>query len=401
MPTYSYVAINQTGETVRGKIAAVNEIDLEERLDGLGMDMIDFKLQKASKGGLFSGGIKTRDLIVFCIHIEQLDKAGVPLLDSLADLRDTTDSPKLRDLIADIYEQVKGGEMLSQALDKYPKVFGNVFVGLVRAGEETGQVADAFRHLANHLKWNDELRRKVKKALRYPIALMFLMAGVITMMMLFVVPQLSDFLTSQGFDLPIHTRALIATSEAFTDYWYLIFGFPVLFIVGINVAYRTSEKFAYVMDRIMLSVPYIGPVILKSNLARFSRFFSVTFVSGIEVLECLKTAHSVVGNRIVAEAVQNVRQSVAEGNSLTLSLTATEKFPSLVLRMFKVGEESGNMEDALENINFFYDREVNDSVEAIVGVIQPALTIVLGAIMFWITAAVFGPLYGSFEQMEF
>jgi type IV pilus assembly protein PilC len=397
---YTYVAINTAGDTVKGKMVAVNELDLEERLKGLGLDLIRYRMVKSARVSFF-GRIKARDLIILCIHLEQLERAGVPLLDAIADLRDTTDAPRLRDLLSDVYELVKSGNVLSKALAKYPKVFDNVFIGLVKAGEETGQLADSFMHLANHIKWNEELRRKVKKAIRYPIGLLFLMAGVMTVMMLFVVPQISEFLLSQGFDLPLHTRALIATSEAFVSHWYLIFGIPVfIFMVG-AVAYRTSESFAYAIDKMMLRFPLIGQIIIKANLARFTHFFTVTFVSGIDILVCLETAKDVVGNRVLKEAINDVRQNVADGNSLTLALTATGRFPNLVLRMFKVGEESGNMEQALKNVNYFYDREVNDSVESIVGVIQPALTLLMGLLLLWITAAVFGPLYDSFSKMEF
>ncbi len=400
MAAYTYVAINTAGDTVKGKMVAVNELDLEERLKGLGLDLIRYRMVKSARVSFF-GRIKARDLIILCIHLEQLERAGVPLLDAIADLRDTTDAPRLRDLLSDVYELVKSGNVLSKALAKYPKVFDNVFIGLVKAGEETGQLADSFMHLANHIKWNEELRRKVKKAIRYPIGLLFLMAGVMTVMMLFVVPQISEFLLSQGFDLPLHTRALIATSEAFVSHWYLIFGIPVfIFMVG-AVAYRTSESFAYAIDKMMLRFPLIGQIIIKANLARFTHFFTVTFVSGIDILVCLETAKDVVGNRVLKEAINDVRQNVADGNSLTLALTATGRFPNLVLRMFKVGEESGNMEQALKNVNYFYDREVNDSVESIVGVIQPALTLLMGLLLLWITAAVFGPLYDSFSKMEF
>lgn len=400
MPLYSYVALNQSGTTVKGKMIAINEIDLEERMRALGMDLIRFKQSKSSKGG-FRGRVSVRDLIMLCVHLEQLDKAGVPLLDSLADLRDSTESVKLRDLLSDIYEQVKGGSILSEALSKYPKVFDVVFIGLIKAGEQTGKLSETFAQLGHHLKWNEALRNKVKKSVRYPIALLVMMSGVITVMMLFVVPQLSSFLISQGFELPIHTRALIATSEIFVNFWYVILGTPVLIIMLIRLGCRYSESFAYQVDRMMLKMPFIGPVILKGNLSRFVHFFTITFTSGIEVLECLNTAQNVVKNRVIRDAIKTVRQNVSDGNSITLSLTATNKFPSLVLRMFKVGEESGNMEDALNNVNYFYDREVNDSVEAIVATIQPALIIVMGLMLLWITSAVFGPLYDSFSKMDF
>lgn len=400
MPTYSYVAVNSRGETVRGKVTAANEMALEERLHELKLDVIDYKTLKKKAGGMLGGGVGPKDLIMMCVHLEQLDRAGVPLLEALEDLRDSAETPAFRDLMADVFENVKGGEVFSSALQKHSDVFGEVFIGLVAAGEHTGRLAESFAHLASHLKWSNDLRRAIKKAIRYPIGLMFLMSAVITLMMMFVVPQLSDFLTSQGFELPIHTRALIATSDAFLNYWYVIFGIPVFTIIMLIVLYRVSPRAKYRIDAILLRTPLIGPVFLKIDLARFVHFFSITFSSGIGVLECLRTAQKVISSSVIKESVGFIMQNVSEGNSLTKSLQSTHKFPSLVVRMFKVGEDSGNMDQALENITFFYNREVDDSVEALIGMIQPLLTIVMGLVMFWITAAIFGPLYQSFSNLD-
>ena len=400
MPTFQYSAINNNGKTVRGKMTAANELDLEERLKELNLDALTFKALKKSSGGIF-GKISVKELVMFCIHLEQLDKAGVPLLDSLADMRDSADSPVFRDIMADVYENVKSGDILSLALSKRPDVFNNVFVGLVAAGEKTGRMSEAFGHLAGHLKWNSDFRRSIKKAMMYPIALILVMGGVITLMMMFVVPQLVDFLTAQGFDLPTHTRALIWVSALFSNYWYIILGIPIFTVIMILIMYRLSSGFNYFVDKVMLHSPAIGPVIQKINLARFSQFFAITFSSGIGILECLTTAKNVIGNAVMREAVDNIMRNVSEGSSLTRAISSTQQFPNLVVRMFKVGEDSGNMDEALENINFFYEREVQDSVDRMIGFIKPSLTLVLGAILFWIIAAVFGPLYNSFSEMDF
>ena len=400
MPVYTYMATNSSGNTVKGKLTASNDLDLEERLTELGLVLIDHKALNKGKAGLISK-VNTKELIVFCVHMEQLDKAGVPVLDALSDIRDSADSPAFRDVIADVYESVKGGDVLSVALKKRPDVFSNIFVGLIAAGEKTGNMAESCGQLAAHLKWNNDLRRKIKKAITYPIILIIVMSAVVALMMLFVVPQLVDFLQAQGFDLPFHTKALIWTSNMFVDYWYLIFGLPILTLIILVILYKNSESARYKIDSALLKMPFIGPVILKINLARFSHFFAITFKSGMGVLDCLGTARNVVGNAVIKEAVYFIIQNVSEGNSLTRAISATQKFPSLVVRMFKVGEDSGNMEDALHNINFFYDREVEDSVNGMIEIIQPTLTVVMGGIMFWVTAAVFGPLYESFSNLEF
>lgn len=400
MRSYNYVAINTRGRRIRGTVTAENELDLEERLKQAGMDMVSAKPARERRSTFFSR-VRPQDLIVLCLHLEQLDRAGVPLHEALADIRDTTESARLKDVLTGVYESVKSGTVLSKALAQHPKVFNTVFVGLIAAGEKTGNLADSFMHLADHLKWMNDIRRKIQKAIRYPAVLLVVIAGVITTLMTFVVPQLIEFILAQGFTVPLHTRALIATSNAFVDYWYLIFGIPIILTMLLSYFYIQYYAFAYKVDALLLKAPVFGKVIRKIDMARFTHFFSVMFNSGIDILDSLDAGGGVVRNRVLRESVEFVRTSVMDGNSMTLSLKLSNQFPSLVIRMFKVGEDSGNMKNALENITFFYDREVNDAVEGMVSMIQPALTVVLGALIFWIIAAVFGPLYENLAKMKY
>jgi type IV pilus assembly protein PilC len=181
----------------------------------------------------------------------------------------------------------------------------------------------------------------------------------------------------------------------------VFFGTPILIVVIISTLYRISENFAYNWDKMLLFLPFIGKTIRKINMARFTHFFSVMFKSGIDILDSLDGASRVMSNRVLKDAIVTVKRSVSDGTSLTASLRMSNQFPMLVIRMFKVGEESGNMNEALENVNFFYNREVTDAVDAMIGMIQPALTIVMGVLIFWVVSAVFGPLYESFSKMPF
>ncbi len=399
MAVYNYTSINEKGRTIRGSMVAENEIDLETRLKEVGLDLINYKVAKAKAGG--KSKIKLKDMIILCLHLEQLSRAGVPIHEALGDVRDSTESRKLRDIMTDILEKVKTGSKLSEALSSYPRVFNEVFVGLVAAGEKNGNLTDSFVHMADHMKWTNDLHRKVKKAVSYPIVLLVVLSGVIAILMVFVVPKLIKFIIDQGFTVPFHTRALIWTSEAFQNRWYIIFGIPVMIFMAVAALYRTSEPFAYKFDGMMLRLPVIGGTIRKINLARFTHFFSVMFKSGIDIPDALMSARKVVGNRVIQESVEVVHRSIVEGNNLTNSLRMSNQFPTLVIRMFKVGEDSGNMNDALTNIKFFYDREVADAVDGMIGLIQPALTLVMGSLIFWVIAAVFGPLYQSFQNMKF
>lgn len=400
MAAYNYVAMNQEGKRVKGELTADNEVDLEMRLRELQLDLLSCKEASNKSAGLFSK-VRTNDLIVLCLHLEQLSKAGVPLLEAIADVRDSTESEKLKNIMADVFESVKTGSQFSDALAKYPTDFDEVFIGLVKAGEKTGDMPEVYHHLADHYKWSSDIKRKIKKARTYPMFLLLVMTVVISVLMIFVVPKLIDFITSQGFDIPIHTRALIATSEVFAEYWYIIFSVPIVSFILFKLFYRHSEPFARQVDAIYLKLPVFGKTIRKINMARFTHFFGIMFRSGIDILEALSSARNVVNNRKLKESIEDVRKLVSEGSSVTNALQQSGEFPTMVVRMFKVGENSGNMNEALENVNFFYSREVNDAVESMVGMIQPALTITMGLLVFWVISAVFGPLYDAFSQMPF
>lgn len=400
MINYRYRAINTMGRTVRGTVTAENESDLELRLKQTGLEVISAKALRERRA-LITRGVRVRDLIMLCLHMEQLDRAGVPIHQALTDIRDSTDSARLRDVLTSVTESLKGGKILSAALAEHPRIFSQVFIGLIAAGEKTGKLSEAFGHIATHLKWSDDIRRKIKRSTRYPLALLVVISVVVAILMTFVVPKLLDFILMQGFAIPWHTHALIAVSDAFQHSWYIIFGTPIIFSAAIILLYRKSPTFALRFDQLMLRIPYIGSVMRKIDMARFSHFFSIMFNSGIDLLQSLKTARDVVHNRVLKNAVEEARDNITSGTSLTNALRDTQQFPSLVIRMFKVGEDSGNMGDALENITFFYDREVNESVDTMIGMIQPILTIVMGAVIFWVIAAVFGPLYESLGQMKF
>lgn len=399
MSTYTYTALNERGRSIRGSMVADNVVDLETRLKEVGLDLINYREQ--SKKASARSKIRIKDMIILCLHLEQLLRAGVPIHEAIMDVRDSTESRKLRDIMTDVLEKIKSGSTLSEALATYPRVFDEIFVGLVGAGEKNGNLTDSFVHMSEHLKWTNDLRRKVRKAMAYPIVLLVVMSGVIAILMVAVVPKLIKFILDQGFKIPFHTKALIYTSEAFQNHWYLIFGIPIGTFIIVGMVYRSVEPFAYWMDGMMLRLPVLGPTIRKINLSRFTHFFSVMFKSGIDIPDALLAARKVVKNRVIRESAEMVHRGIIEGNNLTTSLRISNQFPTLVIRMFKVGEDSGNMNDALTNIKFFYDREVADSVDGMVGMIQPALTLVMGGLIFWVIAAVFGPLYNSFSQMKF
>lgn len=401
MPLYTYKALNQTGRRVTGQMTANNDVDLFQRLRQVNLELVSAKITKTGGGlsALFSKGISSRELVQLCLHLQQLSGAGVSLMEGLADVRDSTDHRRLRDLIAETYEDVASGSSLSEAFARHPRIFGTVFVSLLAAGEESGNLTESFYQLVKHLKWTDDINSKVKKAVRSPIFMLVVLLGMFVSMMTFVVPQLVGFLTGQGQAIPSITAALIDTSNAVRNYWWLMAAVPVALVVGIGTLRRTSEAFALRTDLWLLRVPVFGELIRKIALSRFAHFFATMFQSGVPILNCLDTASRVVGNRGLMRSLATVRAGVADGNPLSTGLRNTGEFPSLVIRMVRIGEESGNLGDTLNNVTEFYDRDVDEAVNGLIDMISPVMTLVGGGMMVWIIAAVMGPLYNSIGNM--
>ncbi len=400
MPQFNYKAINDAGKKVGGQITAANEYDLYQRLRDLRLELVDFREVKAKGGGLsFAQPIQTRDLIQLCMHLQQLQAAGVSLIEGLQDVRDSTDHRRLKDMLAEVYQDVAAGASLSEAFGRHPKTFGHVFKSLLSAGEESGNLTEAFDQLVKHLKWQEEITGRIKKATRYPSIMLVVIMIMFIVMMTFVVPEVVSFLTSSGIELPAITVALIATSEFVQGYWWSIPLVPVLLVVLYKGGRRTSDGLAYQMDKLILRLPKFGPLVRKISLSRFAHFFAVMFNSGVPILTCLDTAQKVVDNLCLQKSLESVRQSVQEGNPLSLGLKETGEFPSLVIRMVKIGEDSGNLSETLEHVTTFYDNDVRDSVDGLIAMIEPALTVFAGGLIVWIVAAVFGPIYDSFDQM--
>lgn len=406
MAKYNYRALNKSGRPVRGSLTAANETDLFQQLQSGGFELIDCKkVGSENKGlsllrGFFGAGkVKVRDKIQLFVHMEQLQKAGVPLLESLADIRDTAESPRLRDILTELHREVSEGSSLSEAMGKFPAVFENIFISLVAAGEETGNLLDSFSQVIRHLKWSDAMQVKKTKALRYPKILLFVVFIVVGVMMTYVVPEVTSFLANIGQELPPVTKALIATSEFFTNYLF----YMVIVIVALYIAFRVgrtiSESFKYYTDYLVLRLPIVGPVTQKIALSIFCQTFAVLFTSGLEVLKCLEAAARTSNNVVLRQALDSVKEGVREGNPISKSMETTGEFPTLVLRMVRIGEESGNLSGVLNQVAEFYDQDVNESIDAMISMIEPALTVILGGLMLWIAAGVFGPIYNSFGDM--
>jgi len=400
MEVFRYKAIDERGRMHRGRADAVNAADLETRLSRLGLDLIDFRELKSGRHDARRAGIRRIDLITFCFHLEQLIRAGVPILEGLADLRDTVGNRRLREVTAALIESIEGGKNLSGAMADFPQVFDPVLVSLIRAGEQSGRLTDVLHKVIENLKWQDEQAALTRRLLMYPTVVGVVLTGTLLFMMLYVVPQLLNFLSNMGQALPLQTRALIAFSRFFSTYWYLALGLPLLAGIGVWLAVRASPVFAQRVDAWKLRLPVLGPIVKKLIVTRVCNVFSIMYTSGITVLECIRAGEDVAGNRAIGRALRDAGRMIQDGGGISASFAATGLFPPLVVRMLRVGENAGALEEALDNVSYFFNRDVQESVNRLQSMLLPTMVIVLGAFMMWIVSAVFGPLYDLFTHIK-
>ncbi len=400
MPAYRYHAVDAEGHSAKGTMDAANEVDLEQRLKRTGLDLLTFRL--AERNPTITGiPITRRDLITFCFHMEQISRAGIPYFEGLNDLRDSMENARFRQVLTALLEDLEGGKMLSQALAGHPDVFDTVFVNLVKAGEQTGQLDEVFANLSSTLKWQDELISQTRRLVIYPAIVLVVILSVLAFLLLYLVPQLVSLIRNMGGELPLQTRLLISLSDLLSHWWGLFLALPVAGLIGFNVALRHDAGTRLGWDHFKLYLPLTGPILRKIVLARFATVFATTYKAGIPVLEGLRLAQQVVGNRAIAAALAEAEQQIIAGESLSKSFQKLAIFPPLVLRMLRIGESTGALDTALLNISDFYNRDVKDSIEKALKVLEPALTIILGGILGLIMYAVLMPVYDILTKFKF
>jgi type IV pilus assembly protein PilC len=402
VPTFQYKAIDRTGQPARGGLEAVNEVDLEQRLRRMGLDLITCRqVERAGSTPIPGGSVTRQELINFCFDMEQMTRAGIPLIDGLRDLRDTVDNTRFRDVLSGMTEDMEGGKVMSQCMATYPRVFQPVFVGLVRAGEQTGRMPEVFASLTTSLKWEDELASQTKRLLIYPAMVLVVVIAILVFLLMYLVPQVVGLLKTMGVGLPLQTRVLIGASNVMVDYWPLVLGVPVALAVAGVVMVRRSPAAGYMWDYVKLRLPLTGAILQKIILARFANFFALMYQSGITVLDALKTTEGIVANRVIADGLMRAGQQIVAGESITEAFRNLGLFPPLVIRMLRVGETTGGLDTALNNVNYFYTREVRESVDKALKFLEPALTLGLGTLLALVMWSVLSPVYDILGKLKF
>lgn len=400
MALFRYKAMTREGNIRNGNLDATNEVDLEQRLLRMGLNLIRSNITQESRASFGHKKVGNPVLINFCFNMEQLTRAGVPLLDGLKDLRDTEEHPRFREIVANLVDEIEGGKTLSEALTEHSTIFDPLFVSLIRAGEATGQLPEIFESLSKTIKWKDELEKTTKKLLTSPLVVGTVVLSVTAGLMIYLVPQLVDFLENMGQELPFYTRALIATSDFIVAYWYLIIITPPVTFFGIKLLVKYNEKAAMRADLIKISIWKFGPVLKKLLLSRFANFFAMMYAAGIPILKCLEIAEDIIDNKVIKQALGIARNDIQQGAPIALSFENTGLFPPLVIRMLQVGEATGKLDSALLNVSYFYDRDVKDSIDKVQAMIGPMMTVILGLLLGWVVLSVLGPIYNFISTVQ-
>ncbi len=380
---------DKTGKILRGEIRAGGEAAVSASLRRQGILLTKVKKRRTSGGR----PVKQKDIAIFTRQLATMMKAGVPLLQAFDIVGRGASNPRLTKLLADIRADVETGTSLSAAFRKHPMQFDALYCNLVEAGEAGGVLEQLLDRLAIYQEKTLALKSKIKSALMYPIAVLVVAFIVLTVIMLKVIPAFKEVFTSFGADLPAPTLLVIAMSEFFVSYWWLIFG--VLFGGGYVFfqAWKRSEKMQMVMDRMLLQIPLFGPLIHKSVLARWTRTLSTMFAAGVPLVEALDSVGGASGNAVYAEATNKIQREVSTGTALTTAMMGTNVFPTMVLQMTSIGEESGSLDHMLGKAAEFYEEEVDDMVKGLSSLMEPLIIVILGTLIGGIVVAMYLPIF--------
>jgi type IV pilus assembly protein PilC len=377
------------GKIVRGETRAGGENQVQASLRRQGILPTKIKKRRMSAGK----SIKPKDIAIFTRQLATMMKAGVPLLQSFDIVGRGNPNPSVTRLLNDIRSDVETGTSLSAAFRKFPLYFNNLYCNLVEAGEAAGILEELLDRLATYMEKTEAIKSKIKSALMYPIAVVVVAFVVVTVIMIFVIPAFKQVFSSFGADLPAPTLFVIALSEFFVAYWWLIFGIIGGGLYFFFQAWRRNEKVQHFMDRLLLRVPIFGALVEKSVVARWTRTLSTMFAAGVPLVEALDSVGGASGNAVYALATEKIQQEVSTGTSLTAAMANANIFPSMVLQMCAIGEESGSIDHMLGKAADFYEAEVDDMVAGLSSLMEPIIIVILGTIIGGIVISMYLPIF--------
>ncbi|HHO77388.1 MAG TPA: type II secretion system F family protein [Deltaproteobacteria bacterium] len=391
MPVFVWEGKLANGSIKRGEIEAESKAAVTMLLRR--QRIIPSKIKgKAKQITLFEQPIKTKDIVIFTRQFATMINAGLPLVQCLEILASQQPNPTLKKILSQIKQDVEGGSTFADALGKHPKVFDNLYVNLVAAGEIGGVLDTVLNRLAVYMEKNEALKNKVKSAMTYPIIVLCVAFGVVAVLMIFVIPTFQDMFNQFGAALPAPTQMVVDLSHFFRTFWHVMFGVIILLIIGFKWAGK-QKKGRFYIDTIALKLPVFGTLIRKVAVAKFSRTLGTMISSGVPIMDGLEITSKTAGNVIVENAIRSVRSAISEGRSMSDPLEQTGIFPGMVVQMIAVGEATGAMDQMLSKIADFYDEEVDSAVDALTSALEPMLMVFLGGIIGFVVVAMYLPIF--------
>jgi type IV pilus assembly protein PilC len=387
--TFSWEGKDKAGKTIRGELRAVSEAAVNATLRRQGIIVQKVRAVKRKRGGR----VTEKDIALFTRQLATMMKAGVPLLQSFDIVSKGATSPAVAKLLTDIKTDVETGSALAAAFRKFPLHFDALFCNLVQAGEQAGILETLLDRLADYKEKILAIKSKIKAALFYPIAIIAVAFIITAVIMIFVIPAFKEVFTNFGADLPAPTLIVMAISDWFVAYWYVIFPVIIGGIYGFFEAWKRSLAVQMFMDKWLLRVPVFGDLVRKSSIARWTRTLSTMFAAGVPLVEALDSVGGAAGNYVYAQATKQIKQEVATGTSLTVAMQNTTAFPSMVIQMVSIGEETGALDAMLGKVADFFEQEVDDAVEALSSLMEPLIMVVLGTLIGGMVIAMYLPIF--------
>jgi len=392
MPAFKYKAVDQNGKHISGILYADNEKNLQENLRRTNLYLISAQETKPPKEVRLWRKVKRKDLLTFSVHLQTIVSAGIPIIQGLGDLIDQTGNPTFKKVLEDVRSAIQAGSSLSEALEKHPKAFSDLYVSVIHAGETSGNLDSVLTDLIGFLEWQEEIISSIRQATIYPIIVLTAVTGLVILLMTFVFPRFTAIFEKANVPLPLPTRIVMAISHFLVNDWpYLIGGF-ILFLILFRMFIKTDAG-RHTFDRLKLKIPIFGKLILKINLSRFSHYLGTLIRAGIDITQSLFIVEKVIENVILSDIIRITRARVQAGEFMSDSLREYPQFPPLVIRMISIGESSGNLEETLGKVSSYYDREVPATIKKVFAIFEPLVIVFLASIVLLMALSMFLPLY--------
>ena len=393
LTVYEWVALDKRGKRMKGDMPAKNASLVKAELRRQGMNPQTVRERAKPLFGSAGSSVKPRDVAVFSRQIATMMTSGVPMVQSFDIIADGQKNVRFKNLLLDVKQNIEGGASLHEALGRYPLQFDELYCNLVRAGEASGVLDTVLDTVATYKERTEAIKKKIKKALFYPMMVLAVVFMVMMIMLLFVVPVFTKTFQDAGADLPAPTQVLVSMSEFMQSYWWVVIGIIGGSIAALIVAKKRSVKFAHFLDRMALKMPVMGNIVRNSAIARFARTLGVTFRAGVPLVEALDSVSNATGSVVYNDAVKRIREDVAIGHQLQLAMRQTNLFPNMVVQMIAIGEEAGALDKMLFKIADFYEEEVNNAVDALSSLLEPFIMVVIGLIVGSMVVGMYLPIF--------